>query len=183
LAVLVASPCTAPFMAAAIGAALVMPAPATLAVFAALGLGLAAPTLILALAPGLASRLPRPGPWMLRFKQFMAFPMLATVIWLLWVLGQQSGIDGAAGLLLLLLLLALLLWTLGLPRGRSRLIAPALALLALLGGLWWAGPQVLRMQAATADAAAGAGAVRAATSTSPATRTSRAAMWVIRGVL
>jgi thiol:disulfide interchange protein DsbD len=87
----------------------------------------------------------------LRFKQFMAFPMLATVVWLVWVLGQQSGIDGAASLLLLLLLLALLLWTLGSRRGLTRVLAVA----ALAGGLWWAGPHVVRSTpgpAAVADA-------------------------------
>jgi thiol:disulfide interchange protein/DsbC/DsbD-like thiol-disulfide interchange protein len=154
LAVLIASPCTAPFMGASLGAALSLPAWQGLAVFAALGLGMALPYALISAVPALGRALPRPGPWMVRFKQFMAFPMLATVIWLLWVLGQQSGIDGAASLLLLLLLLALLLWTLGLPSGRSRLIASALALLALLGGLWWAGPQVVRMQAATTNEAA-----------------------------
>ena len=154
LAVLIASPCTAPFMGASLGAALSLPAWQGLAVFAALGLGMALPYALISAVPALGRALPRPGPWMLRFKQFMAFPMLATVVWLLWVLGQQSGIDGAAGLLLLLLLLALLLWTLGLPSGRSRLTAAALALLALLGGLWWAGPQVVRPQAAATGAAA-----------------------------
>jgi thiol:disulfide interchange protein DsbD len=96
LAVLVASPCTAPFMAAAIGAALVMPAPATLAVFAALGLGLAAPTLILALAPSLTRLLPRPGPWMEKLRRIMAWPMYGAALWLVWVLWAQSGWPGVA---------------------------------------------------------------------------------------
>jgi len=74
----------------------------------------------------------------------MAFPMLATVIWLLWVLGQQSGIDGTAALMLLLLLLALFLWTLGWQPARR--VPACLALMALLLGLTWAGPQVLRTQ-------------------------------------
>ena len=154
LAVLIASPCTAPFMGASLGAALSLPTWQGLTVFAALGLGMALPYALISAVPALGRALPRPGPWMLRFKQFMAFPMLATVVWLLWVLGQQSGIDGAAGLLLLLLLLALLLWTLGLPSGRSRVISALLALLALLGGLWWAGPQVVRPQAAATGTAA-----------------------------
>jgi DsbC/DsbD-like thiol-disulfide interchange protein/cytochrome c biogenesis protein CcdA len=96
LAVLVASPCTAPFMAAAIGAALVMPAPATLAVFVALGLGLAAPTLLLALAPGLARLLPRPGPWMEKLRRIMAWPMYIAALWLVSVLWAQSGWPGVA---------------------------------------------------------------------------------------
>jgi len=113
LAVLVASPCTAPFMAAAIGAALVMPAPATLAVFAALGLGLAAPTLILALAPGLARKLPRPGPWMERLKHIMAWPMYGAALWLVSVLWAQSGWPGVALALAGGLGLGLAAWVLG----------------------------------------------------------------------
>jgi thiol:disulfide interchange protein DsbD len=140
LAVAIASPCTAPFMGASLGAALSLPAWQGLSIFATLGLGMALPYVLISAVPALGRALPRPGPWMLRFKQFMAFPMLATVVWLVWVLGQQSGIDGAASLLLVLLLLALLLWTLGGRRG----LAPVLALAALAGGLWWAGPQVVR---------------------------------------
>ena len=113
LAVLVASPCTAPFMAAAIGAALVMPAPATLAVFAALGLGLAAPTLILALAPGLARKLPRPGPWMERLKHIMAWPMYGAALWLVSVLWAQSGWPGVGLALAGGLGLGLAAWVLG----------------------------------------------------------------------
>ena len=96
LAVAVASPCTTPFMGAALGAALALPTAQALAVFAALGTGMAAPYLAAALWPGLARRMPRPGPWMVRFRTAMAFPMFATVIWLVWVLGQQAGIDAAA---------------------------------------------------------------------------------------
>jgi thiol:disulfide interchange protein DsbD len=151
LAVAVASPCTAPFMGASLGAALSLPAWQGLSIFATLGLGMALPYLLISAVPALGRALPRPGPWMLRFKQFMAFPMLATVVWLVWVLGQQSGIDGAASLLLLLLLLALLLWTLSSRRGLTRVLAVA----ALAGGLWWAGPHVVRSTpgpAAVADA-------------------------------
>jgi thiol:disulfide interchange protein DsbD len=150
LAVAIASPCTAPFMGASLGAALSLPTWQGLTIFATLGLGMALPYLLISAVPALGRALPRPGPWMLRFKQFMAFPMLATVVWLVWVIGQQSGIDGAASLLLLLLLLALLLWTLG----SRRRLAPMLAVAALAGGLWWAGPQVVRSMpgpAAVAD--------------------------------
>ncbi|MCX7368309.1 MAG: protein-disulfide reductase DsbD family protein [Alphaproteobacteria bacterium] len=133
LAVLVASPCTAPFMAAAIGAALVMPAPATLAVFAALGLGLAAPTLILALAPGLTRLLPRPGPWMEKLRRIMAWPMYGAALWLVWVLWAQSGWPGVALALVGGLGLGLGAWTFGRAQreGRRRL-GPVLAALALL---------------------------------------------------
>lgn len=110
LAVAVASPCSAPFMGAAMGLALTVPAWQALLIFAALGLGLALPFLALGFMPRLATFLPRPGAWMERFKHFLAFPMLATVVWLVWVLGQQNGIDAAAALLMLLVLLALGAW-------------------------------------------------------------------------
>ena len=94
LAVLVATPCTAPFMAAAVGAALAMPAAATLTVFAALGLGLAAPQGLLGLFPGFARHLPRPGPWMEHLRGALAFPMYGAAAWLAWVLTQQAGPGG-----------------------------------------------------------------------------------------
>ena len=112
LAVAIASPCTAPFMGAALGLALTLPAAQALAVFAAIGAGMALPYLAAATLPGVAQRLPRPGPWMDHLRQFMAFPMFATVIWLVWVLGQQTGIDGVGALLVLLLALALMVWAL-----------------------------------------------------------------------
>jgi thiol:disulfide interchange protein DsbD len=139
LAVAVASPCTAPFMGASLGLALALPTWQALAVFAALGLGMALPYLAASLAPGVARWMPRPGVWMLRLKQALAFPMFATVVWLVWVLGQQSGINGAAALLGLLLLLALLMWSLSLT-GRSRSVAAGLSVLACVWGLSWALP-------------------------------------------
>jgi DsbC/DsbD-like thiol-disulfide interchange protein/cytochrome c biogenesis protein CcdA len=133
LAVLVASPCTAPFMAAAIGAALVMPAPATLAVFAALGLGLAAPTLILALAPGLTRLLPRPGPWMEKLRRIMAWPMYGAALWLVSVLWAQSGWLGVALALAGGLGLGLAAWVFGRAQREGRRgLGPVLAALALL---------------------------------------------------
>jgi thiol:disulfide interchange protein DsbD len=133
LAVLVASPCTAPFMAAAIGAALVMPAPATLAVFAALGLGLAAPTLILALAPGLTRLLPRPGPWMEKLRRIMAWPMYGAALWLVSVLWAQSGWLGVVLALAGGLGLGLAAWVFGrAQRAGQRGLGPVLAALALL---------------------------------------------------
>ncbi len=137
LATAVASPCTAPFMGASLGLAIALPAWQALSIFAVLGLGMALPYLAASCLPALARALPRPGPWMERFKQFMAFPMFATVVWLLWVLGQQTGIDGAAALLMLLVVLALLVWTLKL-RGRSRLVLGGLS----LAGLLWLGVSV-----------------------------------------
>ena len=134
LAVAVASPCTAPFMGASLGLAISLPAGQALAVFASIGLGMALPYLLVSLWPALAHRLPRPGAWMATFRQAMAFPMFATVVWLVWVLGQQTGTDGAAALLVLLLWLAFVLWALT-RTGRSRLVLLALAGL-LLAGLW-----------------------------------------------
>ncbi|MEO6973187.1 MAG: protein-disulfide reductase DsbD domain-containing protein, partial [Rhodoferax sp.] len=99
LAVAIASPCTAPFMGAALGLAVGLPATQALAVFGAIGLGMALPYLAAGLVPAVAEWLPRPGAWMEVFRRLMAFPMFATVAWLVWVLGQQSGIDGAGALL------------------------------------------------------------------------------------
>lgn len=159
LATAVASPCTAPFMGAALGLAVTLaPAPA-LAVFAALGLGMALPYLVATWVPALVRALPRPGPWMETLRQWLAFPMLATVVWLLWVLGHQGGINAAAGLLMLLLLLAWMLWALGRGGLMRRWMAP-LALLGLLGGLWLLGPQLQSQPGATAGVASAAQAVR-----------------------
>jgi thiol:disulfide interchange protein len=157
LAVAVASPCTAPFMGAALGAALTLPNAQALAVFAALGLGMAAPYLAASLWPGLARALPRPGAWMAHFKTAMAFPMFATVVWLVWVLGQQVGIDGAAALLALLVTLAFALWlwrAFGAQRWRGG-VARSVALLLVLAVASWSWP-LLQADAAThtADAAA-----------------------------
>jgi len=113
LAVIVASPCTAPFMGTALGWALAQPAFAALAVFAALGLGLAAPMLLLGLVPALARALPRPGPWLEGFRQLLAFPLYLTVVWLLWVYGEQTSPLGMAWLLAALTALAFALWLLG----------------------------------------------------------------------
>lgn len=99
LAVVVASPCTAPFMAPALGVALTQSAGVALAVFAALGLGMALPFLLLSYSPRLAQAMPKPGPWMETFKQLLAFPLYLTAVWLLWVLGRQAGIDAAAAVI------------------------------------------------------------------------------------
>lgn len=111
LAVLVASPCTAPFMGAALGAALVLPASQALAIFAALGLGMAAPYALLATRPGARRLLPKPGPWLERFKELLAFPLYATVVWLAWVLAEQAGADALPWLGGGLLLVALFAWS------------------------------------------------------------------------
>ncbi|WP_300662028.1 thioredoxin family protein [Hydrogenophaga sp.] len=145
LATAIASPCTAPFMGASLGLAIGLPAAQALAVFAVLGLGMALPYLAASWIPAVARALPRPGAWMDTFRRGMAFPMFATVVWLLWVLGQQSGIDGAAGLLMLLVVLALLVWSLGL-RGKSRAALSVVSLAGLVWLGWTLGPNVTRLQ-------------------------------------
>jgi len=135
LAVLVATPCTAPFMAAAIGAAMALPPAGTLAVFGAMGLGMAAPYALLALFPGLANRLPRPGLWMERLKQGLAFPMYGAALWLLWVLAQLTGPEGLAAALAGGLAIGFGAWALGSAqgaRGRGRLLGRGGAAIALL---------------------------------------------------
>ncbi len=131
-------------MGVALGAALTLPATQALVVFAALGLGMALPYLAASLVPSLARRLPRPGVWMLRFKLLMAFPMFATVVWLVWVLGQQAGIDGASALLAVLVALAFAAWAMGSPNlGRKgRLGFGAAGLFALTATTIWAWPNL-----------------------------------------
>ena len=110
LAVVVASPCTAPFMGAAVGYALLQPSLATLPIFLSLGLGFAGPYLVLAIKPQWISSLPKPGPWMETLKQFFAFPMIATALWLMWVFMVQTSGDALIQLLVLGLCLGLAIW-------------------------------------------------------------------------
>lgn len=163
LAVAIASPCTAPFMGASLGLAVTLPAAQALAIFGALGLGMALPYLAASLWPGVARAMPRPGVWMQRFKVLMAFPMFATVIWLVWVLGQQAGIDAVAALLGLLLALAFAAWAWGGPgfgRG-ARLGFGGVSVLLLAAALGWAlpalrEPAVAAVPAMTTGSATGA---------------------------
>lgn len=113
LAAVVASPCTAPFMGAALGFALTQPAIACIAVFAALGFGMALPLLILCYLPALAARLPKPGVWMDNLKQFLAFPLYLSAIWLLWVFGRQTSVSGMAALCAGAVAIAFGCWLLG----------------------------------------------------------------------
>jgi thiol:disulfide interchange protein len=112
-ATLVATPCTGPFMGTAMAYAFTQNNFVAFAVFTALGLGMAAPYLLLSAFPGLARFLPKPGAWMEHLKQFMGFPLLATVVWLAWVFGRQTGIDAMAMLLALLVAAGLAAWVLG----------------------------------------------------------------------
>ncbi len=143
LAVAIASPCTAPFMGASLGFAVGLPAGQALAVFAVIGIGMALPYLLASLLPGFARLLPRPGGWMQTLRRVMAFPMFATVAWLVWVLGQQSGIDGAGALLALLVLVAFVLWSVA-QTGRTRWLFAAASVALLAFGLSTLGPNVLR---------------------------------------
>jgi thiol:disulfide interchange protein DsbD len=119
LAVIVATPCTAPFMAAALGFALSQPAPQTVAVLLAVGLGLALPYLLLSITPALQRLMPRPGPWMDRLRQFLAFPMYASAVWMIWVLTQQTGADGVIYALGGMILIAFAVWLLRIGSGAS----------------------------------------------------------------
>ncbi|MEN3977096.1 protein-disulfide reductase DsbD domain-containing protein [Emcibacter sp. SYSU 3D8] len=139
LATIVATPCTAPFMASALGAALLLPPMISLLIFAALGLGLAFPMLLISEVPAIGRLLPRPGPWMDRFRQFLAFPIYATVIWLVTVLGQQAGITAVAALLgiLMLVVFAIWLWRIASgAHGLGKVISHGLAAAALAACVW-----------------------------------------------
>ena len=139
LAVLIAAPCTAPFMGAALGFALVQPPAVGLAVFTGLALGLAAPYSILAASPSLLRHLPRPGKWMETLKQGLAFPLYATVVWLAWVFGRQAGLNATAVLLFALTIAAFAAWLAG-RAGTSRTIGrvavAGAAVLALATSVW-----------------------------------------------
>ncbi len=133
LAMVVATPCTAPFMGLAIGFALAQPAAITFLIFTALGLGLAAPYLLLSFNPGWTRLLPRPGAWMEVLKQATAVPIFATVIWLVWLFTQSAGVNALIGLLAAFLLLAVAGWVLGRwpAKGLSTVIAALLLLAAI----------------------------------------------------
>lgn len=142
LAVIVATPCTAPFMAGAVGFALAGSTLTILGVFLALGFGFALPFLLVAYIPNLLTRLPKPGPWMETFKQFLAFPMFAAAIWLAWVLTLQSGADGVLRLLTSGLLLTLGLWCLK----RTRAEFKVFGIISILGAVLFLTTSLLRLQ-------------------------------------
>ncbi len=153
LAVLVATPCTAPFMGSALGYTLGQPAPEVMFVFSALALGMALPYLALGYFPGALAWLPRPGRWMESFRQFLAFPMFATAAWLGWVFALQVGVDGLLALSIGAVLIALAAWLYGRfvqsATSRYRGLAAVLAVCALLGGLWVAWPAQQPVRAGT----------------------------------
>jgi thiol:disulfide interchange protein DsbD len=144
LATIVATPCTAPFMGAAVGFALSQPPASLLAIFLSLGLGLALPYLLLSLWPSLQRRLPKPGAWMDKFKQGLAFPMYGAAVWLVWVLAQQAGVDSIAVALGGMVVIAFAAWLYeytkyskkAVQRSGSGIAAVSLGL-ALVGGYFW----------------------------------------------
>jgi thiol:disulfide interchange protein DsbD len=155
LAVVVAAPCTAPFMGASVGLAFTLPAWQGLVIFLSLGLGLALPFLLACWWPVAADWLPRPGAWMETLRQALGFPMLATVVWLLWVLGQQTSIDASAVLLAALIALSGLVWALGLTGG-GRHVAAAVFAAVLVWLVWVWGPVVTRVPALETSASSNA---------------------------
>ncbi|MEP2101130.1 MAG: protein-disulfide reductase DsbD domain-containing protein [Parasphingorhabdus sp.] len=138
LAAFVATPCTGPFMAAALGATIVLPPIAALIIFAGLGVGLALPFLLIAFVPAIRNRLPKPGAWLDSFRKTMAIPMFLTSIGLIWLLGRQIGEDGLALSLIFLLLVALILWWFGggQMKGLSRgMVTTGALFAAIIGGV------------------------------------------------
>ena len=132
LAVALATPCTAPFLGTAVGFAFASSGLVIFGVFTAIGVGLAAPFVLVTLVPGWARFVPRPGPWMLRVRQALAFALLATVAWLAWVAGRALGVDAQSLLLAYLIAVALLVWAFGIAQAASRVgLARTLAAAAL----------------------------------------------------
>ncbi len=159
LAAFIATPCTGPFMAGALGAALVLPAAAGLLVFAGLGFGLALPFLLIGFVPALRRRLPKPGAWMNRLRAILSVPMFLTALALAWVLGRQAGVDGMAIGLLGALALGLLLWWLGSRQhgGRPAWVPGGLALVATVAAVLLVPMEAPAGGAATAGTATVAG--------------------------
>ena len=157
LAVVVAAPCTAPFMGAALAYAFAASPIVAIGVFVALGIGLALPFLAIGFIPGLAQRLPKPGAWMDTLKQVLAFPMYLTAVWLVWVLAKQRGADAVGWVLGGAVLLALGLWAWEQARFRSAALRAFALAIAVIGvaALW---PVQQLPSAREAAAAAGADA-------------------------
>jgi len=151
LAVAVASPCTAPFMGASIGLAATLPAIQALLLFAVLGVGMALPFLLVSFLPAVARAMPKPGMWMEHFRNAMAFPMFATVVWLLWVVAQVAGPDGVAVLLFLMVALAFAIWLWKVAPARQpwRAILQLVAV-AAVGAMLWQTVNALSAPAPTA---------------------------------
>ncbi len=135
LAVAVAAPCIGPFLGGAVGVALARPAVEGLLIFGTIGLGLAAPYLLLSFVPGFVSLLPKPGAWMETLKQLFAFAMYATLVWLVWVVSTQAGSDGVLRVGLALLVTGLAAWTFGRAQGAGGLFGRLASIVLLLGAV------------------------------------------------
>ncbi|HEY5705385.1 MAG TPA: thioredoxin family protein [Terrimicrobiaceae bacterium] len=138
-ATLLATPCTAPFLGTALGFAFSQSPPVILAMFASVALGMSAPYFLLSAKPGWMKLLPKPGAWMERVKQFMGFPLLATLIWLLYILGNQRGLEAVIWAAAFLLCLAIACWIYGafcgpLSSGKTRVVSLAAIVLVVFGG-------------------------------------------------
>lgn len=131
LAVVAATPCTAPFMGSALGFASTQAPLTALLVFFSLGLGMAAPVLLLVFIPSSMRLMPKPGQWMNSFKQVLAFPLFATAVWLTWVVGKQTGSDGMATVLLSFVLVGFAIWLKETIGAGKNLVRKALILLSL----------------------------------------------------
>jgi thiol:disulfide interchange protein DsbD len=162
-----ATPCSAPFLAAAVAYAVTAGAASSFVVFTALGLGLVWPLAMVAAVPRLRAWLPRPGAWMVTLRQVLAFPLFATVVWLGWVIGRQAGVNALVALLAACTLLAFGLWALGrfgtlaAPTGRRRLVQ-GLAIASAAGALvlvWGASAQGVVQAGSTTPASAAEGGV------------------------
>ncbi len=143
LATLVATPCTAPFMGSALGFAMTQPLWASMLIFSSVAIGMSLPYILLSFVPALLKFVPRPGAWMETFKQFMGFLLMATVVWLVWVLGLQAGMDVVAKLLISLVVMAVGAWVLGrwgtlVNSDRSRRIAQATMIILVATSLTYA---------------------------------------------
>ena len=141
-ATLLATPCTAPFLGSALGFAFSQSSAVILAMFASVAFGMALPYLLLSAQPGWMKFLPRPGAWMERLKQFMAFPLLATLVWILSILGGQRGVEGVVWFSAFLVCLAFAAWLYGafcgpLASSKQRVIVILLALASITGGGWY----------------------------------------------
>jgi len=143
LATLVATPCTAPFMGSALGFAMTQPLWASMLIFSSVGIGMASPYMLLAFVPSLLKFVPKPGIWMENFKQFMGFLLMATVVWLIWVLGLQTSMDVVAKFLLALVVMSIGAWVLGrwgslMNTDRSRRIAQVIMVVLIATSLTFA---------------------------------------------
>ncbi len=141
LVTVLATPCTTPFMGGAVAVALTQGGLAAVLIFTSLGLGLALPFLLISLYPNLLQRVPQPGPWLEYFKQFLGFPLIATALWLLWVLGQQTSVNTLAFVLALALLLSLAMWMFNLlnqptQSNDTRFGGWVILLAAVIGSVW-----------------------------------------------